>query len=69
MSSEICKHSFNELDVKISTVVAVILGLLFFGIWMSIVGNPHVVETVIGLVMALGIGLWAYRMMSAKTKR
>ena len=69
MSSEICKHSFKELDVKISTLVAVILGLLFFGIWMSIVGNPHVVETVIGLVMALGIGLWAYRMMSAKTKR
>lgn len=28
-----------------------------FGLWMSIVGNPHVVETVLGLVLAAVVWL------------
>lgn len=34
--------------------------LVFVG-WMRIVGNPHVVETVIGLVIAAVVGVWVYR--------
>lgn len=38
-----------------------IAALLVFGGWMSIVGNPHVAETVIGLVLALVVWAWTYR--------
>ena len=31
---------------------------------MSIVGNPHVVETVIGLIIGIIGGFWGYREMS-----
>lgn len=40
------------------------LGLLVaFGVflgWIRIVGNPHVVETVIGLVIAAAAGIWVF---------
>lgn len=45
---------------NIITGIAWIVGLTVFGGWMSIVGNPHVVETTIGLVMAIGAGMWVY---------
>lgn len=41
--------------------IAIIIGLITFGFWMSIVGNPHVVETVIGLVLGLIVGFFSYR--------
>jgi hypothetical protein len=41
-------------------LLAVIVGLSVFGVWMSIVGNPHVVETVIGLVLAFGTGFYIW---------
>ncbi len=46
--------------MKASVLFALVCGLLFFGIWMSIVGNPHVVETAIGLFIGIGIGIWIY---------
>lgn len=40
------------------------LGLLtavvVFISWMSLVGSPHVIETVIGLVIAMIVGLFVY---------
>jgi len=41
-----------------------LLGLLaalgvFLG-WLRVVGNPHVVETVIGLVIAAIAGVWVF---------
>ena len=36
-------------------------GLGAFGIWMWVVGNPHVVETVIGLVIGVAVGFVVYR--------
>jgi len=41
--------------------LSVVSALIIFGAWMSVVGNPHVVETVIGLILALGGGIWVYR--------
>lgn len=38
---------------------AVVAFAVFFG-WMSLVGNPHVVETVIGLAFALVAGAFVY---------
>jgi hypothetical protein len=38
-----------------------IAGLVVFALWMAIVGNPHVVETVIGLIGALVVGVWVFR--------
>jgi hypothetical protein len=48
------------LKSNIITGLAWIVGFAVFGGWMSIVGNPHVVETTIGLVMATGAGMWVY---------
>lgn len=44
--------------------MAKLLGLLVgfgvFSLWLSMIGNPHVVETVIGLILALIAGLWVF---------
>lgn len=32
---------------------SIIVGVVIFAIWLSVVGNPHVVETVIGLVLGI----------------
>ena len=54
--------------MRISVLFALVAGLLFFGIWMSIVGNPHVVETAIGLLIAAALGFWVYRKTKSKTE-
>lgn len=41
-------------------LVALIVALAIFGSWMSVVGNPHVVETVIGVVISVIAGFWSY---------
>ena len=50
-------------------IVALVVALAIFGGWMSIVGNPHVVETVIGLVLAFASGFWIYRTLSKKSNK
>ncbi len=42
-------------------LIALVAALAVFGVWMRIVGNPHVVETCIGLVLASAVGVWVYR--------
>jgi hypothetical protein len=37
-----------------------IAGLSVFVGWIMLVGNPHVVETVIGLLLALIAGFWVF---------
>lgn len=46
-------------------LLGLVAGLAAFALWMRIVGNPHVVETVIGLVLATVVGIWAFRKASA----
>lgn len=41
-------------------IIAFIVGIGIFIGWMSIVGNPHVVETTMGLVIAIGAGIFVY---------
>lgn len=41
-------------------LLGLIVGLAVFGFWMSIVGNPHVVETVIGLLLSVIAGFWSF---------
>ena len=41
-------------------LIAFIAGLLVFLGWIRLVGNPHVVETIIGLVLWVGVGIWVY---------
>ena len=41
--------------------IGLIAALLVFVGWISLVGNPHVVETVIGLVIAAVVGVLVYR--------
>ena len=56
-----------ELNAKIINKIIMILlislvcSLAVFGFWMNIVGNPHVVETVIGLVIAITVGVLVNR--------
>jgi hypothetical protein len=37
---------------RTADLIRLIFGLAVFGLWMSVVGNPHVVETTMGLVIA-----------------
>lgn len=40
--------------------LGLIAALAVFSAWLSVVGNPHVVETVIGLVLAVITGFWVF---------
>jgi hypothetical protein len=48
----------------LSLIMAGFLGMAaafaVFYFWIRMVGNPHVVETVIGLVLALIVGIWVW---------
>ena len=37
-------------------IVGFIVGLVVFSVWMNIVGNPHVVETVLGVGISIFAG-------------
>ncbi len=43
-----------------SKMIGLVVAFAVFAGWMKIVGNPHVVETVIGLVFAFVAGIWAF---------
>jgi putative flippase GtrA len=45
-------------------LISIICALIVFGIWMNIVGNPHVVETAIGIVIAVAVGFFLNRWLS-----
>lgn len=40
--------------------IGIITGIGTFLFWISLVGNPHVVETVLGLVLGIIAGGYAY---------
>jgi len=42
-------------------IVGFIVGLVVFSVWMNIVGNPHVVETVLGVGISIFAGAWVWR--------
>jgi uncharacterized membrane protein YccC len=42
-------------------LIGIIAGLVVFWLWMNIVGNPHVVETLIGVVLGLVVGIWVWK--------
>jgi Flp pilus assembly protein TadB len=46
---------------RYATIIGVVAGLAIFAVWMTIVGNPHVVETVLGVVFATVGGVWVWR--------
>jgi hypothetical protein len=41
-------------------ILGLVAALAVFSGWLRVVGNPHVVETVIGLVFAVIAGLWVF---------
>jgi putative flippase GtrA len=45
---------------KSAVYIGIISGLIIFGIWMNIVGNPHVVETSIGVLVSIGVGIFVW---------
>ena len=49
-----------EFIRKSAAFVGIISGLVIFGIWMNIVGNPHVAETAMGILIASGIGIFVW---------
>lgn len=44
--------------MKYLNVMCVVVSFLVFAFWMSLVGNPHVVETVIGLIISISAGVY-----------
>ena len=43
---------------KMALIISCIVGIAIFSIWMKMVGNPHMIETCMGLVIAIGVGLF-----------
>ena len=43
---------------KFSIMMSWIVGLGVFICWMMLVGNPHVIETGIGIFLGISSGLW-----------
>ena len=41
-----------------STLISWIVGLTVFFCWIKLVGNPHVIETCMGLFFAIISALW-----------
>lgn len=41
-------------------LLGLVAALVVFSGWMSIVGNPHVVETVIGIVLSIFAGFFVF---------
>ncbi|MBN2965211.1 hypothetical protein JWV37_10495 [Sulfurospirillum sp. T05] len=39
-------------------MISLIVGLSVFLGWMSLVGNPHVVETSMGLIISIIVAVW-----------
>ena len=42
-------------------IIGIISGLSIFGYWMNIVGNPHVVETILGMIISIICGYVIFR--------
>lgn len=45
---------------SIAWLLSLLVGVIVFSGWLSMVGNPHVAETMIGLVLAVVAGLVVY---------
>jgi hypothetical protein len=49
--------------------ISIIIGLIIFSIWMNIVGNPHVVETTIGVILSIVAGVFSFKELNKLVKR
>jgi putative flippase GtrA len=49
--------------------VGLVVALLVFVAWIGLVGNPHVVETIIGLIIAVVSGFWVSRKFRPKREQ
>lgn len=43
---------------RFAFIISWIIGISVFVCWMLLVGNPHVTETIIGLIISVVIGIW-----------
>lgn len=46
---------------RLNEIIGIGAGAALFIVWMKLVGNPHVIETVIGIVLALAFGGFVYK--------
>jgi len=53
---------------KISMIIAIIVSVVIFMGWMILVGNPHVVETILGLIISTIIGVMLFFKLSPKSR-
>ena len=42
----------------VENLISILVGFVVFNFWLAVVGNPHVVETVIGLIIAIAAGVY-----------
>jgi hypothetical protein len=46
---------------KIQWAIALLAAFFAFTMFMSMVGNPHVVETILGVIIAVVVGFYVFR--------
>ena len=56
------------MNSNLRSAIRVIVGLVVFLVWLSLVGNPHVVETSIGVVLGIVAGWWVGKFLPAAKK-
>ena len=49
--------------------ISIGIGILSFSFWMSMVGNPHYIETCIGLIIGFGFGFFSNKELHKLAKK
>jgi len=44
----------------IKELISIVIGILIFILWTKLVGNPHVIETIIGIVISILLSGFIY---------
>jgi hypothetical protein len=50
-------------------ILGIAAAVIVFLIWHSLIGNPHVIETIIGLVLASIAGFWVHSIIKKLSSR
>lgn len=56
----------RKRKANMRSLLSIVVGLIIFSIWMSIIGNPHVVETTIGVILSLAGGIYFHMQILTK---
>lgn len=51
-------YEAETMPQQLRALARIVIGTVIFLIWLQLVGNPHVVETILGVVVGVAGGWW-----------